>query len=272
MNAKLSIVNIDPAKASVLLSNPFGEQRHMRKTYVNRLAIEMRERRWKLSPDCILLVKGQLANGQHRMAAVIESGMAAPFILMECDDEQLYKIIDAGMKRTIGDVLIGASQACLIGAAARWVINYDKQELSASHDRTYSSGGFTTRGQVIDYVEKNMQPLQADAALCLPLYREWPILPVSTAVAIMHIAKRNPIDSDRVETFFRNVYSGESRGDSSWDLRERCLKNSASKAKLPKQHIFALTIKALKSYLNGTRPGVLKFIAGEEFPRLDKAA
>src|ERR1017187_1807933 len=104
MNAKLTIEKVTPKRATELLSNLFEGQRNQRDGYIDSLALEMKEGRWRLSCDAILLVKGRLANGQHRLCAVIKSNVSCPFIVMETNDDELYKVIDAGQKRTIGDV------------------------------------------------------------------------------------------------------------------------------------------------------------------------
>ena len=83
MNAKLSIEKITPQRAAILLENLLEDQRNQRSNYIENLASDMKMGLWRLSCDAILLVKGRLANGQHRMMAVVKSNTPQPFVIME---------------------------------------------------------------------------------------------------------------------------------------------------------------------------------------------
>ncbi len=55
------------------------DNRPMRQSHVELLAREMREGKWQLMPDGIAFdTNGVLMNGQHRLWAVVESGMTVP--------------------------------------------------------------------------------------------------------------------------------------------------------------------------------------------------
>lgn len=89
-------------------------QRRLREAHVDRLAREMRARRFP--PDTNLKIgrltgAGYLMNGRHRLTAVVAAGMTASFVVQEveytsaaelCDD---YARTDIGAKRTMRDAL-----------------------------------------------------------------------------------------------------------------------------------------------------------------------
>lgn len=246
-----------------MLSDLFEGQRPQRESYIDELTQEMIEGRWRLSSDCLLLVKGKLANGQHRMAAVVKSGITCEFIVMESNDDELYKIIDCGRKRTVGDVISSVENYNVVASIAHWICKYDKGAISTA---TNSGSGKCCRGDVIEFAQKNETELVLCAKMVNDLYKKFKILPCAQAGALLFIGRRkNKTKSDQ---FINDFFTGDSRDDAAWDYREKCLKNRMSKAKMSPGIIFGLGIKSLKSYLNGTRNGNLKIADSEGFPKL----
>lgn len=266
MNAKLSIEKIGPQRAQQLLESLFEHQRNLRPNYVKRLASEMRSGEWRLSPDCLVIVKGRLANGQHRMQAVVESGIQNPFIVMATEDDDLYRVIDCGLKRTISDALGLDSYGKAIAAASNWVCKYDRGALTTMGSK-FNRNSTLTRSDVIDYSINHAEDLRHCSVFCAILYQHRKIIPASIISAVMHIALRKHPKS-LVESFVTALFEGSTRDDACWDLRERLIRNASGKARLPHSYLFGLTIKAFRSYANGTRPGVLKMVEGEDFPVL----
>jgi hypothetical protein len=261
MNANLNIETISPKLAKYYLENIFDGQRQVRDSHVDKLAHDIREGRFRLSPDCILLVKGKLANGQHRLSAVVAAGLSCEFIVMRTDDEDLYKVIDSGIKRTEADCFAKLDYAKCSASIARLCVQYDKGALTPlGTDRNV----IISRSDIIDYMESHMQELAEQSAKCQSLYRQKPVVPISLAGAMLHIGSRK--DKAMADEFITAVYTGSTRDDSAFDVRERIMRNNASKAKLPRSYILGLLIKAFKSYTSGSRPGVLKLVDGERFP------
>lgn len=102
---KAQVVNVSPEIAKQLLSKS-TINRPLRKDVVAFYAHEMINGRWQLNPaDAIVIFKnGRLGNAHHRLAALIKSGMTLPFLVATDCDEETYKIMDQGKKRTPGDV------------------------------------------------------------------------------------------------------------------------------------------------------------------------
>lgn len=91
---------IDPAGATTLLGNLDPQQRPLSRSYVTSLAGDMKAARWYLSPDPITLSNdGALINGQHRLRAVVQSGLAQPFMVSRGWDSEAYQVIGAGRRR-----------------------------------------------------------------------------------------------------------------------------------------------------------------------------
>lgn len=263
MKAILTIENISPDQARLYLENIFEGQRKVRGAQVAKLAHDIREGRFRLSPDCLVIAKGKLANGQHRLHAVIESGMACEFIVMRTEDDQLYTIIDTGSKRTVADCFVQSEHAKCAASIARFVVQYDRGMVTPLGD-----GGCAviSRNDIVDYMAAHIEELTREAALCKGLYSLKPIMPVSLGGTLLHLGSRR--NRQKAEEFIRCVYDGSSRDDAAFDVRERIIRNQASKSKLPRTYILGLLIKAFKSFITGTRPGALRIHDGEKFPTI----
>lgn len=103
LNSEILIVS--PSFAKGLLSNNFGN-RLIRKSHVKTLAQAIKKGAWKLSPQGVVIHKssGRLLDGQHRLHAVVESGMDVPMFFIYTDDEEIFKVLDQGVKRSMSDI------------------------------------------------------------------------------------------------------------------------------------------------------------------------
>jgi len=266
--AKVRIVTAETAIE--WLSNKWGDQRAVRSTHVNRIAADMEAGRFKIGPDAILRINGQLANGQHRLAAVAQTGIPQWFLVMESNDEELYKVIDVGLRRTVSDSLKSAKYSRDIPSIARWLMMYDsgniRQGARSGGDRSASKGG-ATHVEVVEYCHKNDDILVEAASFVATLYPTAKILPKSIGGALHVLAALNPQKLARMKEFLTAVYI--SGGDSvAGDLRNRLIANRVNRAKLSKAFILLLTIKSFSYYSAGVRPGNLKLLKDEKCQRI----
>lgn len=272
-----AIVLVTPEMAEQWLGNRWGEQRAVRGGHVNRLLHDMDAGNFKIGPDAILIIKGKLANGQHRLEALVRHGKPLRFLVMESNDEELYKIIDDGMKRTAGDALIGMKYSQRIPSVARLVLAYESQALkryaqsSADHGRRSGSGFKSkfvyTKSELIDYCNANSGILSEVGDFVDPLYAKSALLRWSIAGALYCLAS-NRGEQGRVKEFLTQVFTGGAEGTAAIELRNRLIQIKGSKKHNTSSYVFAITIKAYRSYLQGTTPGILKWAADEEFPQL----
>lgn len=104
MSAKVREVLMTPDWAKRLLAGN-RDNRRIRPTVVARLATELTEGRWVITPDAIAVSpSGRLLNGQHRLAAIVQADRSAHVLLAENMDEESFLVTDRGVKRTISDV------------------------------------------------------------------------------------------------------------------------------------------------------------------------
>lgn len=262
MKATINIEKITPQQAIIMLDNKIEQQRPVRKSWVDSLSNEMSLGAFKLSCDAIVLVKNRLANGQHRLGAVVQSGLSQEFLIMRTDDEELYKVIDSGVKRRVSDVFSGITYAVQVSAAANMIVKYNKKYLTPLG----STRDTIARSEIIEFVKENSEELVNIAAFCKSQGMNHPILTTTLSSALIFIAGKS--NRQTAEEFITKIYSGANPGTAAHIMRERLIQNSLAKSKLPTSYIFGLLIKAFKSHLNGTAPGVLRIGESEEFPRI----
>jgi hypothetical protein len=249
------------------LSNKWGDQRAIRSGHVARLAKDMRNNDFRVSPDAILRVKGKLANGQHRLTAVVECGKAQSFLVLESNDEELYKVVDCGLRRRVGDALIGTPYSNQIASAARWVRAYDLDVIVRSQGGTGNMLAEVTQTELINYCLENQMVLVEAIQFCHPIYDKTRLMPLSLAGAL-HVIANQHNKGIQVEDFLREVFIGGGKQSAATDLRNRLTLNKGTVSKMPSGYIFGISLKAFRSFCQGSRPGVLKWIKGEEFPKL----
>jgi hypothetical protein len=94
------------------------------------------------------------------------------------------------------------------------------------------------------------------------------LLPFSIGGALLVIAgTHSKATFEKAKGFLQGVYV-DGGPNSAGDLRNRLIMNRGARAKLHSGYIFGITVKAFKSYCNGTRPGVLKWAKDEPYPQI----
>lgn len=265
MKTEVEIRTIKPTEAAMMLENLFEGQRKVRESHVLRLTEDMRLGRFRLSPDALLICKGKTANGQHRLAAVVRSGLAQKFLVMETDDTDLYEILDCGIGRTNGDVLRGVlsiDNVNQVAAIARLVCLYDKKLLGPIGGSAAKLG----RLDIVRFAETHAVEIADVIAFIRPLNTKSRLVSVTMMGAAMLIGQRR--DPDKTASFVRAVFTGDDPSSAAWAFRERMIRDVSGKSKLPGPYRFGLALKALKNYINGNQISVLKIVQGEAFPEV----
>ncbi len=98
---KFEIMEITPEVAASMLKKN-TRNRNLRNQYVDSLASDMRNGNWEITPAAISFTSdGYLLDGQHRLAAVVKSGVTIKSAV--CYDAPQTMAVDNGLKRTIAD-------------------------------------------------------------------------------------------------------------------------------------------------------------------------
>lgn len=124
-----------------------------------------------------------------------------------------------------------------------------------------------SRYETIEFCQKHANGLAEAAAVAINLYNKSRLLPVSIGGAVYFLATE--IDKRQEAADFLHQIYENADNTAAQDLRNRLILNRGAQAKLPQGMIFALTLRAFRSFLNGTRPGKLAWERGEPFPAIE---
>lgn len=102
---KTEIRTITPEDAKTLLESN-EKNRKFSKPYAKRIAAEMKAGIWHETHQGIAIdVEGHIIDGQHRLAAIVDSGMKQTMVVTSELPADAYKYIDIGKRRSAADRL-----------------------------------------------------------------------------------------------------------------------------------------------------------------------
>lgn len=259
---KTELKTITPAWSEKILKNCNVRNRAVNMRHVAELAAEMKAGRWQVNGDTIRIsIDNILIDGQHRLIAVVTSGITIQALVVTGLPSDVFGTIDCGKNRSPGDALgvRGEKNAYRLASV---VVAVDKY-MTGRADK-YTDYSNTEIAELLDEKYPDIrESLQLSA-------KGKGIIPPSILDACHYIfKKKDPVLADEfVNKVIKGI--GLDEGDPFHVLRERLLKNSVSKAKLEKSYIMALCIKAWNSARMGMKLRYLRWRdAGdfrEEFP------
>ncbi len=258
-------VLITPEVATELLETR-GDNRKVMQTVVDTYAKDMKEGRWVFNGAPIQFdEEGKLLNGQHRLWAVIESGVTIEAVVQWGIPRSAQATIDNGARWQGKDVLYmkGERNVHMLQAVLRWIYkdeigqllgtpaisNSQTQEILDRHPNVRRS---------VDFITKNRSPLY------------------STLSAFMH-SKVSVIDQEKADEFFRRLSDGAELPTSSpiYRLRERLGGAWQKGQKLGHTDALALTIIAWNHFRAGHHLSRLVWVkagpSAQPFPTIEGA-
>lgn len=267
MNATITIETVTPSIARQWLNTRFDKQRSMRQSHVSRLASAMKRGEWRLGSDAIVMICGQLANGQHRLQAVSESDRPCKFLVLRTDDGELYSVMDCGIGRTTGDVahMIGASNGNLVAAVVRWKLLYERGAITAT-SRADNAVNQITRGELVSRIAELHNTISADYSQIAKEYEKQRLFSPSLPCALMQMVDHH--HRPMCMEFIKACYTGSDVGAPSYLLQHRMIANLRSTAKLSSTQKLMLLAKAWVAHRDRTVMRNLKLVEGESFPKV----
>lgn len=101
MSFSEKIVMMTPELAKEYLQKNLEINRKVSETYVKKYALDMKEGRWQADacPPIIVSRQGHLLDGQHRLLAVVDSGISVEMSVREGVEDTIFASIDQGNTR-----------------------------------------------------------------------------------------------------------------------------------------------------------------------------
>lgn len=255
MKVKTTIEKITPEIAKTLLSKNYCNRR-LDKKYVKVLAREMSAGRWKFNGDTIIYNDDRLIDGQHRLSAVIESGVTIETLVVDGLNSDVFDTKDVGKRRSAGDTL-----------ALRGEVNSNNLAAALGVIDRYMTGRVNqsvryTNTEIEELLEKYPE-VRRSVRVCQDTRK---LAPQATLTGCHYLFALK--DEQKADEFVKKFLTGLGlkEGEPVYLLRERMMQNSLAKAKLSPHYIMAIIIKAWNYQQAGTKIRMLRYREEGECP------
>lgn len=231
---------------------------------VTDLAEAMKRGEWTENGDTITFSEsGDVQDGQHRLAAVVKSGVPIRCLVVEGLPDEAQDTKDVGARRTFAAVLQirGVASSTNVAALARLVFDHGTGQLR-SHNHPPS------HAQLLAVVEKHLDELRESNRVGKAVRRQLPISQNYTALAHWLCM---PLDPDDSEFFFARLRDGQGlvEGDPIFALRKAIILDAIKpRNRMDGVHHLALIIKAWNAYRKGEKIIVLAWRSGGARPEV----
>jgi hypothetical protein len=260
-----AIERITPARAQELLGSN-QRNRNLRPGLVNELAAAMERGEWELNGETIKVAEdGTLIDGQHRLQAVVDSGVAIDTVIVWDLLPEAQDTIDVGRRRRLADVLAieGYSDPAALAAALNVL-----HRIRTRHRLDGSRAGAPSPQQALLLLAR--VPTLPDS-VCVARTVTKEIGGPIGVFAALHCEFR-AINARAADDFFDQLAVGARLEvtDSVWHLRRRMIRANLERTYTPPSaQVAALTIKAFNFYRKRSAIEGLVFRAKDPFPEID---
>ncbi len=231
-----------------------------------QLAEVLRRGEWVLNGETIKIAEnGTLIDGQHRLQAVVDSGVAIETLVMRDMPLAVQDTVDTGRRRRLSDILAieGESDSHALGAALSMLHRF-----RSGTGINYSHAGAPSPQQALELLER--EPTIRDSVREARRVTKHVGGPIGVFAALHHLFLE--VDREAAEDFFNRLADGAnlSPGDPLLHLRNQLARPRQDRnyAQSP-SNIAALTIKAFNLRRLGRNVDLLAFRKTEKFPTID---
>lgn len=267
----VTVETITPEVAEEMLKDNKGN-RKPRPTVWKRYARDMVDGNWSIDSSMIIFDwNGRLIDGQHRLLAVIDSGVTIECVVRRGADPDTRLTIDVGFKRQLKDLLDwnGEVNTTSLAAGIRmdWRLAHD---LIFIRGQQYASLSFH---ESLAWLDEN-PGLRAATTIASNIKGK---LGIPTAGAVAFIHRIRLIDSLEATQFLDQLTSGQNmaKGQATYATRTWCLNKQyrAGTGQKPNSDLYAaILIKGWNAWVQGKPVEYLVFRQGgsraEDFPHL----
>lgn len=238
----VSVVEITPETARQWLERNIGN-RPASQAHVAKLERAMRDGKWKMTGDAIRFSKtGKLIDGQHRLQAILNSGIAVTCVVMHNLDDEIFDVIDGGKGRQKSDILfielgLPVETCKVLASACGWVLDYEREQ--------YGFNGKADKSDVLEYVIANPALIES-AIYAQGLPHQSPVPRSIAAFFHFFASRRNKQSAERfLERFMVGTVDGAN--DNLLHLRNLCFTSKLNRRQLGRPEIIWRMVKIWNS-------------------------
>lgn len=241
---QFSVEVVGPDLAQVWLDRNTSN-RHLRPRRVAALAKDMANGDFLMTGEAIkFAVDGTLLDGQHRLAAVVESGATVTFAVIHGLDSTAQDVMDTGAARSAADQLklAGHVNPTALAAVARWVTLWDKGLIASGEWNKYA----VTHSEIKRAIERDPSLTQS-ATMGMRFRKGIDMHPAAVSTSY-HLCRR--VDEDAAFEFFSRVADGVAQPPGSPIL---AMRNRLSEVRRARTHLvlpvyLSLTFRAWNAW------------------------
>lgn len=246
------IEEVTPAKAQRWLEGNV-DNRKLRDDRVMAHARTLQAGDWELSDSAIVFDdQGVLINGQHRLTAVVVTGITARFIILRGVPSKAQEVMDTGLSRNLADQLhrhgIRTGEANVLSGALYWTHQMAYNERTGNVHYSEPSERPTLR-QLL-HIWENHEDMQEHVKPVLRLRTTTKVRPGPVTALRYRLFQ---IDAEEAELFFEQWRTGENlgRNDAVYRLREWTIEDArlrGVRGRAPTYRMVAMALKAWNLY------------------------
>lgn len=252
---------ITPNEARHIIKHFNTKNRKLSPNAVKKYANDMKLGNWKITGEPIIFdFNGQLLNGQHRLAGVIESGKPFTTLVVYGMDPSAFDVIDNGKIRTNSDVLglNGYDNPSILSSLVRSVISYETAGVAdAKSSKSFAGSNQITKSQILQKLEDSPELVNY-----IEKYKKSQVVsPSVSSFCYWVLSHYNPTLKDQVEEYLDQTLMGfniEPNTITSY-LFSKLQRNRNSKTnKMTKSVQIANIIKGFRRYIGWDTTKVLQ--------------
>lgn len=269
MTIRTSIESITPILAKEWLGYNTNN-RPLNKHLVKQYADAMTRGEWVLNGDSIRFsITGRLLDSQHRLHAVLLSGVTIQSLVIYGLPDEVFETIDCGRKRGIADVLHinGYKNRNVLGAVLTQIYYHDQKSMKNLQNNNTSR---PTAHQLIAILENDLFIEKSIATICT-VQINTKLVSRSLCSFIHYLIARKEYEKEAT-AFFMGLYKGYNLQDKSpiLTLRNNFIdKRSSGGVRFDQIHTLAIIIKSWNKHIIGEKMSRVSYDAiNEDFPQL----
>ena len=259
MKIRPVVMKVTPERAAKWLKLN-TRNRNLRGRHVETLSTEMLKGNWKVNGDAIRLNDVMLIDGQHRLEAIVRSGVTIESVVCFDVASDTFDTIDKGMKRTAADTLHlrGEKNTNVLAGAARLASLVEAQVPNLTVR-------FTDQ-EIVAIIDRHPLLREFAGASGGKATKKLKLLTCSQYAALRTLfAEKDYVLAD---AFFTHLNDGDlyAKDAPVSLLRERLLENTASVRKMTPFSTIAMIIKAWNAMRTGKKIALLRVANNENMP------
>ena len=272
-HANMEIIEVTPRLAETWLENYNINNRKLKSHVVDKYAYALSAGQWVVNGDAIRFdTNHKLIDGQHRLEAVVKSGVSLPQqLIIRNLPVRAFDTIDDGAMRTASDVIqrLGVKNSTKAAAIAKNIILFDRGY--GPHHQVQAR--LVSKTDIAEFCNENYDAVQDAIRLAKIAADGCPLVPTAWGTVIFQVSKLYV--PELAEEFVDGAVNGGGHPNDprnsirKWVIRTRADSSGQLSGVIQLAHL----TKAFNHWVHGKQLVIyIDWAVGKPFPRVGDAA